>query len=424
MGIVFKAADPLLNRLVAIKIMTGGFADDPDLLKRFYREAQSTASLTHPNIVTVYDMGDQDGAPYLVMQFLEGENLHSIIKSRRNLSLLTKTNYLLQVCRGLQYAHERKITHRDVKPANIMVLPDGTVKIVDFGIARIGNDRPTRSGQILGSIHYMSPEQINEREVDARSDIFALGTVAYELLTFTLPFQGQDVPSILLKILHDSHPPLSDHLKDYPAKFDAILERALAKRKEDRYQTVEELTIDLAQVELLLREEMITKLHCDAERLISEGDFGHAREQLQHLMRLDPQNLSASQRVREVEREIQKQRLGEEVRQLRVQAEQLIAQQDFDTAQRLLEQALALTPEEHELHALRESLDGKKARHNLIRNGMEDVRAARKAGDLDGALSSLERLLAVQPEAPDACRLKDALFSRSWNATSSANCSY
>jgi eukaryotic-like serine/threonine-protein kinase len=407
MGVVFKATDPMLGRLVAIKMMTGGFADDPDLLKRFYREAQSTASLTHPNIVTVYYMGDQDGMPYLVMQFLEGESLHAIIKSRHELSLLTKTNYLLQACHGLKYAHERRITHRDIKPANIMVLPDGTVKIVDFGIARIGNDRLTHPGQLMGSIHYMSPEQINEGEVDARSDIFALGTVAYEFLTYTLPFQGQDVPSTLLKILYEPAPPLSVYLENYPPEFDAILGRALAKKKAERYQTVDELAFDLAQVENQLRKEMIAKLHLESERLISGGDLAHAREQLQQLIKLDPQNPSANRHLLEVQQEIQEQRRSEEVRQLRVQAEQLTGQQDFDTALRLLEQAIALAPEQVELKALRDSVNVQKARYDLIRKNMDEARVAREAGDLEGALRSLGGALAVQPDNRNACRLKD-----------------
>jgi serine/threonine protein kinase len=313
MGVVFKATDSMLGRLVAIKMMTCGFADDPDLLKRFYREAQSTARLTHPNIVTVYDMGDEDGTPYLVMQFLEGESLHAIIKSRRELSLLTKTNYLIQVCNGLQYAHEQQITHRDVKPGNIMVLPNGTVKIVDFGLARIGNDRLTRPGQVMGSFNYMSPEQIDDRDVDARSDIFSLGIVAYEFLAYCLPFQAQDTSSMLLKILYDSPPPLSAYLEPYPAEFDGILQRALAKKKADRYQTVDEMRFDLAEVERQLRKETITTLSEESERLISEGDWARARERLQHLVKLDPQNPKAIQRLKHVQQEIQKQAMESKI---------------------------------------------------------------------------------------------------------------
>jgi len=305
MGVVLKATDPVLGRLVAIKMMTDGFSDDADLLKRFYREAQSTARLTHPNIVTVYDMGDQDGTPYLVMQYLEGESLHSIIKSRRSLSLLTKSNYLLQICHGLRYAHEHQITHRDIKPANIMVLPDGTVKIVDFGIARMANDQLTRPGQVMGSMYYMSPEQINEGEVDARSDIFTLGVLAYELLTFALPFRGQDTTSTLLKILRDTPAPPKIHLQDYHSGFDAILERAMAKSKLDRYQTVDEMAFDIARVEQQLRKEMVATIRARAEKLISEGDLASAKVELQQLIKLDPQDEGACKSMQDVQLEIQ-----------------------------------------------------------------------------------------------------------------------
>lgn len=307
MGVVHKATDPVLGRLVAIKMMTDAFSDDPELLKRFYREAQSTARLTHPNIVTVYDMGDEEGIPYLVMQYLEGESLHAIIKSRRNMSLLTKANYLLQICHGLQYAHEHRITHRDIKPANIMVLPDGTVKIVDFGIARMANDQLTRPGQVMGSIYYMSPEQINEGEVDARSDIFALGALAYELLTFALPFRGQDPSSTLLKILRDQPPPPKVHLQEYNAGFDVILERAMAKSKQDRYQTADEMASDVARVEQQLRKETIATVRAQAEKLILNGDLASARAQLQQLMKLDPHDQSACRSIQEVQQELQKQ---------------------------------------------------------------------------------------------------------------------
>ena len=138
MGIVYKAIDPGIGRLVAIKMMTAGFVDDPDLLKRFYREAQSAGKLQHPNIVTIYDLGDQDGNPYMVMQFLEGESLDSIIASRRPVSLEQKLNTVIQVCNGLSYAHQHNVIHRDIKPANVKVLKDLTVKIVDFGISRTG----------------------------------------------------------------------------------------------------------------------------------------------------------------------------------------------------------------------------------------------------------------------------------------------
>ena len=182
MGIVYKATDSRIGRLVAIKMMTGGFAENPDLLKRFYREAQSTGMLQHPNIVIVYDLGDQDGNPYLVMEYLEGEPLDKMIASKRELSMVEKLGFIIQCCTGLNYAHQRGIVHRDIKPANLMVLKNGDCKIVDFGIARVGDNSLTRTGQVVGTITYMSPEQINAQVVDGRTDIFSAGVMLYELL--------------------------------------------------------------------------------------------------------------------------------------------------------------------------------------------------------------------------------------------------
>src|SRR5579864_1838471 len=171
MGVVYKAMDNRIGRLVAIKMMTGGFADNPDLLKRFYREAQATGMLEHPNIVIVYELGDQDGNPYMVMQYLEGEPLDKMIQQRREIPMVEKLGYIIQACNGLNYAHQRGLVHRDIKPANLMVLKDGSCKLVDFGIARLGDTSLTRTGQVVGTIHYMSPEQINAQVVDGRTDI-------------------------------------------------------------------------------------------------------------------------------------------------------------------------------------------------------------------------------------------------------------
>ncbi len=216
MGIVYKATDSRIGRMVAIKMMTGGFAENPDLLKRFYREAQSTGMLQHPNIVIVYDLGDQDGNPYLVMEYLEGEPLDKMIATKRELSMVEKLGFIIQCCTGLNYAHQRGIVHRDIKPANLMVLKSGDCKIVDFGIARVGDNSLTRTGQVVGTITYMSPEQINAQVVDGRTDIFSAGVMLYELLTGVLPFDGKDTASTLLKIIHEPPPPLSNYLDSFP----------------------------------------------------------------------------------------------------------------------------------------------------------------------------------------------------------------
>lgn len=235
MGIVYKARDPLLNRLVAIKMVTAASTEDLATRQRFFREAQATASLRHPNIVTIYDLGEQEGNPYLVMEYIEGVTLEAAALPTRQLSITEKINIIIDVCRGLDYAHERGVVHRDIKPGNVMVLKDGHAKIVDFGIAYIGNDSLTKTGQIIGSIKYMSPEQLRGQATDGRSDIFSTGAMLYELVTGSSPFEAKEAASILLKIINDPPQPFEHFLSQYPPELEAVTTRALAKTPKERY---------------------------------------------------------------------------------------------------------------------------------------------------------------------------------------------
>ncbi|MFY9730200.1 MAG: serine/threonine-protein kinase, partial [Candidatus Acidiferrales bacterium] len=203
MGIVYRAEDPRLGRPVALKTTNAEVAGNPDLLKRFYREAQAAAKLTHPNIVTIYEIDEANGVPFIAMEFLEGASIQKVIADRSDIPILKKVQIVIDTCKGLDYAHQHGIVHRDVKPGNIVVLNNGQVKIVDFGIARVGVSSMTRTGVVLGTVMYMSPEQVQGQTVDARSDVFSLGVVLYELLTYQTPFPGDDVPSILYKILNE-----------------------------------------------------------------------------------------------------------------------------------------------------------------------------------------------------------------------------
>src|SRR5689334_4074832 len=175
MGVVFKARDPLIGRDVAVKTITSGVAESADLLERFYREAQAAGGLQHPNIVTIYELAESGGAPFIAMEYLEGESLEKIIARKPALPLATKLGYIVQTCRALDHAHRHGVIHRDVKPANIMVTHDGVVKVVDFGIARLGQTSHTQTGMLLGTLTYMSPELVRGEQADARCDIWAMG---------------------------------------------------------------------------------------------------------------------------------------------------------------------------------------------------------------------------------------------------------
>ena len=233
MGTIFKAHDPVLDRLVALKVISSEIEVTDELRSRFFREAQACARLSHPNIVTVHDMGEDDGRLFLVMELLEGEELRRLI-SRPSLPLEDKLAVMIQVCDGLAYAHQRGVIHRDIKPGNVMRLRSGQVKILDFGIAQIANDERnlTLTGRILGTLRYIAPEQVRG-QADHRSDIFSVGAVFYELVSGRPPFTGDD-PMQILEQLRTAEPPPLDRLDaTVPPALAGAIERAMQKDPSD-----------------------------------------------------------------------------------------------------------------------------------------------------------------------------------------------
>ena len=399
MGVVYKANDPHLGRAVAIKMMTTvDYVDNPELLQRFYREAQSTGNLHHRNIVTVYELGDQDGSPYLVMEYLEGESLDSIISSRRPLNLLEKINFIADVCDGLAYAHQKSIVHRDIKPGNIMVLKDGGVKIVDFGIAHIGDRTVTRTGQLLGSLSYMSPEQISGKQVDARTDIFSLGVVLYQLLTLNLPFEGETPAATLLKIIHEKPRSVADFLDSFPRELEDIILRALAKDREDRYPTVQDLAFDLAQVKERVQQEILQEHLHKAESLLAREGLPEAREQLLRVLKLDRHNSRAMELIRTTQQRIQQQELEVQVRQLRDEAEEAYQREQFVLALDLVQRALELHATDADLQGFRANIQQAKSRAEELQRALQRAESAFQKGELDSAKQAIEEALVLAPE--------------------------
>jgi len=246
MGTVFKAYDPALDRLVAVKVISADAEVTDELKARFYREAQACAKLNHPNIVVVHDLGEDDGRLYFVMEFLEGEELRRMISQRMPVSLEEKLRLIRQVCDGLHYAHQKGIIHRDIKPGNIFVLRNGQAKILDFGIARVATAdvNLTRTGLIMGTLRYISPEQARGR-ADHRSDIFSVGAVLYELLTFQPAFDSQDPVELLEKIRAEHPTPLSEVDPTTPPELAGIVERALRKDPGQRFPDLAEMQTQL-----------------------------------------------------------------------------------------------------------------------------------------------------------------------------------
>ena len=248
MGVVYQGFDPIIGRTVAIKTMlTEGFApaEFEEYKARFQREAQSAGVLAHPNIVTVYDFGEDSGVLYLAMEFLEGKSLQALVEEQTILPVETIIPMYEQVCSALDHAHRHRIVHRDIKPANIMILESGLVKVTDFGIAKMMSMGMTQAGQILGTPNYMSPEQVKGRSVDGRADIFSLGVILYELVTGEKPFGGQNITTVIYKIINEN--PISPRELDatIPVGLSYVIQKALAKSQDERYQTCRELAEDL-----------------------------------------------------------------------------------------------------------------------------------------------------------------------------------
>lgn len=243
MGKVYKARDTFIGRIVAIKVIQERGLDIPDIKKRFNREARSVGQLSHEAITTLFDAGEEDGRLYLVMEYLEGSDLDEVLLSGKQLSLEEKLRIVLQVCEGLDYAHSKGVIHRDIKPSNVRLLPNGRVKIMDFGIARVLSDTQvlTRTNTKLGTPHYMSPEQVNDDPVDKRTDIFSFGILFYELLMGLNPFKASRLSSVFYKVLMFDPPPVeiaSTHLSE---ALQPIVAKCLAKEPDQRYQSFGEV---------------------------------------------------------------------------------------------------------------------------------------------------------------------------------------
>lgn len=237
MGQVYKAYDPILDRAVALKKMIATVVDSEEGRQRFYIEARAAARLNHPNIVTIHELEEYGGDIYIVMELLDGVSLAAFMRQRVHMPLSGYLTILAQIAEGLHYAHKRAIVHRDVKPPNLVLTTSGNLKILDFGIARLASNDITKKGKLLGTPHYMAPEQVKEEAVDARADLFSLGAVAYELVTGIKPFAGDSVPALLMQITSTPHRPVLEVAPETDPALAAIIDRLLAKDRNVRFAT-------------------------------------------------------------------------------------------------------------------------------------------------------------------------------------------
>jgi tetratricopeptide (TPR) repeat protein len=413
MGVVYKAVDSQIGRYVAIKMITSD--GDESLIARFKSEARSTGSLQCPNIVTVYDVGEQDGNPYLVMQFLEGPSLESMLKKGTSLTLPECLGIVIDVCTGLGYAHQRGVIHRDIKPANIIVLQDGIndgmAVIVDFGIARIvGDTGLTKANQVIGSIFYMSSEQLQAKELDNRTDVYSLGVVLFQLLTGVLPFEANEAAATFHKILNDPPPPLSTYLKEYPAELDAIISRVLAKKREDRYATAQDLAFDLMRIQDQVKTETVGQLFRRAEVAVDKEEWTQAREQLQQALRIDRHNTRAQKLMSAVHERLRLQQEIERARALRSQANEAYMDQRYEDALHLLDQAVALDAKNNDLLAFRDSVRAAMERATKLRRALRRAETALQDGNIDEAQIAVDDAVQIDPSDTQAKALKVIVY--------------
>ena len=246
MANVYVALDTILNRKVAVKILRGDLAEDEKFVRRFQREAISASSLNDPNIVEVYDVGEDNGKYFIVMEYVEGKTLKQLIKKRGSLTLPEVVDIMLQLTSAIAHAHESYIIHRDIKPQNVIILEDGRVKIMDFGIAvALNAGELTQTNSVMGTVYYIPPEQANGGGADIKSDIYSLGILMYELVTGHVPFKGENPVEVAIKHMNEELPSICEYDPEMPQSIENIILRAAAKNPKNRYASAEEMHNDL-----------------------------------------------------------------------------------------------------------------------------------------------------------------------------------
>ncbi len=414
MGVVYRGIDKQIGREVAIKTLTQGFSGDENMLARFYEEGRRTGRLNHPNIVIVYDLGDDNGTPYIVMERVAGQPLDKLMRpgAEPELSMADRLGVLKETCEALGYAHRNNVIHRDVKPANIFVQPDGTAKLLDFGIARLekreGDQGLTRTGHLIGTVPYMSPERLRNEPIDGRSDLFAAGVVLFQLVTGQLPFSGAD-NVLMSKILNEPAPRLESIRSGLPPSLELIVDRALAKNLDDRYPTGEEMAADLSSVIMELRQEEVLELLPEARRLMEADELTRARTVLHQLQKIDSKNAEAKLMLAEIQRQLAQRAKEERIKEIRLQAEDAISHNRFDQSLSVLDSGLELDSANPELVKLRERAQQEKEKQDKINEFMQQAETARRKGDFKGAIAAAQKALKVDKTNPRIVALSNSL---------------
>ena len=357
-GRVYRAFDPNFNKYVAVKVLAS--ESDPDILNRFRDEAETASKLEHENIVRVYNFDLQNGMPYLVMELMEGETLEKVIKSKmvfgRPIQLLDEVEIMFQVAKGLQYAHAQNVIHRDIKPGNIMVLPNGTAKVMDFGIARVmdkDGTRRTRQGDVAGTILYMAPEQFKGYDADKRTDIFSYADVYYELLMGEHPFAAKDPGTVMFRITAYDPPPIRERRPECPAALETMILRLMSKDRDFRPDKLEEVIFDTQPILQRLRQERAAAVVAAIPALIEAGDLGMAQEAIRQVLeKLDPLNSEARNLHEQLLENARRKAIQTRAQALVREGEEHVGARRFNEALRCFENACTLDKSDASVRSL------------------------------------------------------------------------
>jgi serine/threonine-protein kinase len=410
-GRVFLANDPIMNRAVAVKVLTA--TDDVDSLTRFRNEATSAGNLRHPNIVTVHEFGQEGHAPFLVMEYLEGRNLHDLITDRTPLSLYQKVRMMDQVADGLHFAHRHGVLHRDIKPANIMLLSDGTVKIMDFGIARFSGDsspRLTQHGYLVGTVVYMAPELFSGAIVaDALCDIWSYGVVMYELLGGENPFKTGSIQSEMYRVAHNDPAPLS--AENCPAELEAVIKKLLARDRDLRYQSLEEVRFDLQPILKNLERAEADRLVVAAQELLFRRQLNEALEAARKARKMDPQNGTARVLFERIQEEQRKQSSQSRIDDLLRNANDAVEQKNLAEAIAQLNAAVRLDSSDERVQARLREVRNLKLKLEMADALISQAGAELNEGRLSEAFAHASEAVSHHPGNPDAQRLLESVQS-------------
>jgi len=461
MGSLYLARDPGLDRLVAIKLLKDDLQDDVALRERFIREARSVARLSHPNIVIVYDVGEDAGRPFMAMEFIEGETLTKVLRQKPSLPAAKRLSFVEDLCAGLAHAHATGIIHRDIKPDNIMFGRDGVLKILDFGIARLGNSGMTQEGMMMGTLNYMSPEQVTGRGVDHRTDIFAAGAVLYEAITLKQAFPGRGIDSgVLHRILNEGPVPLEEIVPSIDRELLGIVQRALERDPTLRYQDVNIMRRDIFRVRRRLTEQnaalfdssqatvpaeapkppttddgrrsdgarrlnperlaQLRRQQVDehlrfGEEAFARGDHDAALHHAEHAATVDPDNRAAFDLIDRARFSIE----ARAVRQLIGKAQRLLSDGQLDDAAALANEVSVTFPDvqgaaelRNEVRETVEKIATARARAERISSSLERARSSMDRGGYETALRAVYEVLSIDPDQRTARALEKEAKSR------------